>query len=413
MTIDSETLPPLLSKEEELDGENPWVKSKLILSAKFSELHKVTNSHLRSVMVCLTADELWVLKRCSEKPARFSLVRKHRLKDVEIALHCSLSNAMSVEVPHTLLRYVYQLENGGSIKVWLSNVAKCRENLDGDSSKELPKTNESHTSAEKRSRKSHVNGLLPRSVSVDVAHTRPSSLVVHRHTKSEDRNKLRAPTPELLCPPQPRNLLADFVREGKSLQDQSQEQEHLDSLQPLDLRRVASDRAIRRRQVLRAKDYPSYLKEKREGSSLGNSASTTDLEILQKRGITVNPETLLGSKEVEGEFLELTTSISPPSSPSPSEFSLDSRFHHTQIRRGRMKVSPRISRSVSTDTTPTSTPTALLERGSQTRLSLNDSSLHHNSATLPRSRNSLRLHDAGRESISGEKNISVLVCLLC
>ena len=176
---------------------------------------------------------------------------------------------------------------------------------------------------------------------------------------------------------------------------------------------MASDRAIRRRQVLRAKDYPSYLKEKREGSSLGNSASTTDLEILQKRGITVNPETLLGSKEVEGEFLELTTSISPPSSPSPSEFSLDSRFHHTQIRRGRMKVSPRISRSVSTDTTPTSTPTALLERGSQTRLSLNDSSLHHNSATLPRSRNSLRLHDAGRESISGEKNISVLVCLLC
>ena len=402
MTIDSETLPPLSSKEEELDGENPWAKSRLILSAKFSELHKETNSHLRSVMVCLTADELWVLKRCSEKPARFSRVRKHRLKDVEIAPHYSLSNAMSVEVPHTLLRYVYQLENGGSIKLWLSNVAKCRENLDSDSSKDLPKTNECHTSEEKKSQKRHVNGLLPRSVSVDVAHKPPSSPVVHRHTKSEDRNKLRAPTPELLCPPQPRNLLADFVREGQSLQDQSQEQEH--SLQPLDLRRVASDRVIRRRKVLRAKDYPSYLKEKREAPSLGNSASTTDLEILQKRGITVNPETLLRSRETD-EFQQLTTSISPPSSPSPSEF-LDSRFHHTQIRRGRMKISPRISRSVSAETT-TPTPTVPIERGFQTRLSLNDSSFQHNAATLPRSRKSLRLHGARRESTSGERKSCV------
>ena len=379
MTIDSETLPPLSPKEEESEEGNPLAKSKLILFARFSELHRETNSHLHSVRVCLTANELLVLKRSSDKSGRFSLVRKHRLEDVDITLHDSLSNAMSVDVPLTLLRYVYQLENGGNVKLWLSNVAKCREKLEAASARVMSKSDD----GEEKLREFAVSDFRPasssRSLSVDVTHksfSTPCTPVLHRHTKSEDRNGLKTPIPKILWPSQRPDFLTALNGEEKSLQDVYEDS----LLQSPDLRRVASDRAIRRREALRAKDYESYMKEKRENSSLGNSASTSDLESLQKSGIMVPPEDILGL-----EMQESITRFTPPPSPSPTEF-LENPFRHTQIRRGRMKFSPRINRSVSSHASPT--PTILIESYSQTRLSL-DSTLQVNSATLPRSKKSM------------------------
>lgn len=383
MTIDSETLPPLSSKEEELDEGNPLAKSKLILFAKFSELHGETSSYLHSVRVCLTANELWVLKRSSDKSGRFSLVRKHRLGDVDITLHDSVSNAMSVEVPLTLLRYVYQLENGGNIKLWLSNVAKCREKLEASRSEKI-RSEDCHASDEEKLREFAVNDFRPasssRSLSVDITHksfSTPCTPVLHRHTKSEGRNGLKIPIPKILWPSQRQDSTTPNGEE-KSFQDQDQYEDLL--LQSPDLRRVASDRAIRRREALRAKDYASYMKEKRDNLSFGNSASTSDLQSLQKSGITVPPEDVLG-REVQ----ESITRFTPPPSPSPTEF-LENPFRHTQIRRGRMKFSPRINRSVSSHASPT--PTVLIENYSQHRQSL-DSAMQANSATLPRIKKSM------------------------
>ena len=110
-----------------LEG-NAGSPSKAILSAEFSELKRDSGAFIHNVLLSLRPpSELTVLKKPSESSTEFShRVRSHDLSRVSVSLYSVVSNAMQVEVPGTVLGYVYQLSNGKPIQEWLVKLAQYK-----------------------------------------------------------------------------------------------------------------------------------------------------------------------------------------------------------------------------------------------------------------------------------------------
>ena len=324
-------MPPVSSGEG--TGADLPLKSKLLLSADFSELQKDTCKFVQLVKICLTATELVVLKRLSEKTARFSQVRKHPLKTVQFSPHELVSNAVVVEVPGTVLRYVYQLENGSDLKEWLAEVTKCRDNLQAGSSR--PESSKTKSCEIPRLHK--VNGLLSvYEERTQKAYSSPSSPIPRfiDYSATADRDlelssevSTRSTTPEIRSLSQ--NDTTGCCSDGALVEDSNRH-----SIAPAHRRngllarmtRAGSARSFRHRDA-RAKNQKIYQNSKGKQKL---RASVSEFPSLEKDGSTFE------------KFQQFVTSISPPPSPPPNEF-VHSPFRHIQIRgRGCMKYSPRI-----------------------------------------------------------------------
>ena len=147
------------SREDDQFDESFLSRSKYVLSAPFSELTEETFSFVDEVILCLSAEgELLVLKKTSEFPTKFSLVRKHDLRTSQIMEHPLLPDAMRVQAAGTVLVHVYQMVKDSTkttLKKWISKVGSCRAK-----------------SKDKRSARAHThsrngpkvakNGLLPK-----------------------------------------------------------------------------------------------------------------------------------------------------------------------------------------------------------------------------------------------------------
>ena len=338
MTIGSESLSPISSREG-TDEDLP-LKSKVVLSADFSELHKDSCKFVQSVKVCLTATELVVLKRSSEKAVKFSQVRKHPLKTLQLSPHEMVPSAVVVEIPGTVLRYVYQLENGSDLKEWLAEVAKCRESVQSSRP-------ESKTKSCEIPRLHKVNELLSvYGEETQRSYSSPSTPIPRfiDYTSTSNGDDLssgvstRSTTPEIRSLSQ--NDAAGCCTDGVLVEDsnrhsiapaatlpftsQSTVEQAQRSRLPPKMTRAGSVRSFRHRNV----------KEKNHDRRKGKQklrASVSDFPSLEKDGSTFE------------NLQQFVLSVSPPSSPPPSG-DFHSRFRHIQIRKGRTKFSPRIAK---------------------------------------------------------------------
>lgn len=135
MTIGCEkTLSSTSSSASEDFSENVLKNSKLLLTGSFTELKTNSFSESPTVQLYLTSNrELLVLKKTAEKPYKLSVVRRHNLKNTMFTQHPHIANAMQVEVPNTVLRYTYQLDNPESsvisLREWLAELARNKESL--------------------------------------------------------------------------------------------------------------------------------------------------------------------------------------------------------------------------------------------------------------------------------------------
>lgn len=147
------------SREDDQFDESLSSRSKYVLSAPFSELTEETFSFVDEVILCLSAEgELLVLKKASEVPTKFFLVRKHDLRTSQIMEHPLLPDAMRVQTAGTVLVHVYQMvkdSTKSTLKRWISKVSYCR-------AKSKDKRSARPNTHSRNGPKVAKNGLLPK-----------------------------------------------------------------------------------------------------------------------------------------------------------------------------------------------------------------------------------------------------------
>ena len=111
----------------------PSGKPKTLLSCKCTELKTTGLSVLHSVQLLLTSyREVLVFKRTGDKSHSQTVLRRHSAAEETFREHPILPNALLVEVPHTLLKYVYQLDKEKTVRQWLGKIATCRSEVLGN-----------------------------------------------------------------------------------------------------------------------------------------------------------------------------------------------------------------------------------------------------------------------------------------
>lgn len=375
MTIGCEkTLSSNLSSVGEDFSEKVLKNSKLLLTGTFTELKANSVTDSRSVELYLTSSgELLVLKKSTAKPYRLSLVRRHNLKNTMFSQHPRIANAMQAEVPNTVLRYVYQLENTGpteiSVREWLTELTKCPESssfpnplLKSESSESCNETTESAT---KDSRKGVINGLTlhvnaPTALKKPhwTSYTSPTSPVAHKRAPLLEEKKSGSTSVHERMDVQETSTIVssdcheahfindvtimtkDEVADEDSFVDLSKYHDELDVLNLTRERcgslRVQSPsthhsmmRSSSERFFSRGKSFKDT--KNRKNGLRKTSVSTSELSSLK------SPTEDFGSCALN----RLSQCVDPETAFSSS------KFHHMQIRKRKWKYSPRINRSSS------------------------------------------------------------------
>ena len=211
------------SREEDQFEESFSSRSKFILTAPFSELKEETFSFVDQVILCLTAEgELLVLKKTSEFPTRFSLVRKHDLRTSQIMEHPLLPDAMRVQAAGTVLVYVYQTVIGSSkstLKKWISKVSACRAK-----SKDKRSANAKANTHSRNGSKVAKNGFLPK---IGFGNKSKSTTTAEVRSRSSSHAYSSPSSPVV----QHRSILSvalvsnSHLSSGNSLQEEEEEEE--------------------------------------------------------------------------------------------------------------------------------------------------------------------------------------------
>lgn len=102
-------------------------KPKTLLSCKCTELKASGLSIIHSVQLLLTSYcDVLVLKK-GDRSRNQTVLRRHSVLTDSFQEHRILTTALLVEVPQTLLRYVYQFEKEKNLRQWLDRIAACRK----------------------------------------------------------------------------------------------------------------------------------------------------------------------------------------------------------------------------------------------------------------------------------------------
>ncbi len=380
MTIDSDTLPLLVGKGGNGSLFSVSSETKLILCTDFTELSRHTYACKHEVRLVLTPNEVIVLKKTSESPLQYSLLRKHPLKSVRASEleECLAADAMVFEVPDTVLCYVYQRAAEGAVmKEWLTAVHRCKDELlsleeeGGPRASEVPKS---------------INGchqppVCTNSCEREVAPKPPAfSRLFQRSfsTPGSRRRQTRRNGDMIPIPDAPDLSLASSYgssQEEGLTRHGSVHGQHLDDFEPSSiLNRAASDRELGRRKGIRSRKH--ILRKKTPSSSDVSSSGSQ-----RRRDDSSSPE----PDSSEGPERLFSRVPCPPSPPPPPSSDLQSPFRHTQIRRGHKMVSPRIIQGASVRPR-SSTPSSDQSPTSSNKYPRANStpSVGYHSATLPR-----------------------------
>lgn len=104
-------------------------KPKTVLTSKCTELKYSGLNIIHSVQLLLTSyREVLVLKK-GDKSRHETVLRRHSVLTDSFSEHHILPCALLVEVPHTLLRYVYQFEKEKTLKQWVDKISACRKEV--------------------------------------------------------------------------------------------------------------------------------------------------------------------------------------------------------------------------------------------------------------------------------------------
>ena len=102
-------------------------KPKTLLSCKCTELKADGLSIIHNVQLLLTSyREVLVIKK-GDKSRNQTVLRRHSVLTDYFMEHSILTSALQVQVPHTLLRYVYQFEKEKTLRQWLERIGTCRK----------------------------------------------------------------------------------------------------------------------------------------------------------------------------------------------------------------------------------------------------------------------------------------------
>jgi hypothetical protein len=105
---------------------SPLAKPKTLLSNKCTELKASGLSVIHSVQLLLTSyHEVLVLKK-GDKSRNQTVLRRHSVVSDSFKEHGILTTALLVEIPNTLLSYVYQFEKEKTLRQWLERISACR-----------------------------------------------------------------------------------------------------------------------------------------------------------------------------------------------------------------------------------------------------------------------------------------------
>ncbi len=325
----------------------------------------------------LTRNEVIVLKKSSENPSKFSVVRKHLLKSIRASEleECLAPNAIVFEVPGTVLCHVYQLQGveRANVKEWLTCVHRCKDELqpamEEASECDIPKPvngcvrpscSDSSCMTPKR-----PPGRLP-SLQLQRSFSTPNSPVSTRSLSHLRSDAIIEDTPE-----------SSLERHGSVDGGISQHEDGalpIANLEPSSsFNRASSDRALGRRKVIKARRQ--ILRQKTPSSS---DISTLEGPLHRQESSSPEPE--------DSESPESSRVATPP-----NRSDLQSPFRHTQIRRGHKMVSPRITRGGSVQPPRSSTPSEKYSRANSTP------SVVFHSSTLPRRKKSKDRADARLE----------------
>ena len=195
MTIGCEkTLPSSRSSAGEDFSEKVLKNSKLLLSGSFTELKANSFAESHSVELYLTTcGELLVLKKTREKPHGHSLVRRHNLKSTVFTQHPQIANAMQAEVPSTVLRYVYRLENPDStvvsVREWIAELQRNKDSVHLPAATHSQLNGECSSKAECCSRPKESTNYCPKGVVNGFTHAMATTL-----NKPNCSYKLTSPT---------------------------------------------------------------------------------------------------------------------------------------------------------------------------------------------------------------------------
>lgn len=102
-------------------------KPKTLLSCKCTELKAEGLSVVHTVQLLLTSYHEVLVIRKGDKSRNQTVLRRHSVLSDCFMEHGILTTAMQVQVPHTLLRYVYQFEKEKTLRQWLERIGTCRK----------------------------------------------------------------------------------------------------------------------------------------------------------------------------------------------------------------------------------------------------------------------------------------------
>lgn len=381
MTIDTDTLPPLIPKGNDglFSSVSSGTKLKPVLCTDSKELRQPTYACKEEVKLVLTRSEVIVLKKSSENSSQLSPLRKHPLRTVRASEleECLAANAIVFEVPGTVLCHVYQLEGSehAGVKEWLTNVHRCKDAL-------LSGSKDEASGSVERDAPKPVNGCL-RPAPTPTASLSSGSVDSSCDREREDEVEMETPPKQpafirrlslnmsamrrsLSTPSSPVISRDGLTRHGNADEGSSFQPEPSDRFN-----RSASDRVLGRRKGIRPR---KQILQKKTPSSPDVSVMDNQLH----RELSSSPE-----PEVFGRQAP---------SPPPSRSDLQSPFRHTQIRRGHKMFSPRINRGTSVQPR-SSTPTP--EKYSRAN---STPSVRYHSATLPRRNKSKEMTESCLQS---------------
>ena len=113
---------------EKAASSHPAGKPKTLLNCNCTELKRSSLTVSHSVQLLLTSyREILVLKRPGDKSHTQSVLRRHSIDTEVIREHPILPNALLVEIPHTMLSYVYQLDKEKTLRSWLDKIANFKK----------------------------------------------------------------------------------------------------------------------------------------------------------------------------------------------------------------------------------------------------------------------------------------------
>lgn len=326
-----------------LESENDtfFTSSKVLLSAPFSELRSESGTFIHSVQLCLTSDgEIIVLKKLTDKSQKFSFLRRHKICQTDFSMHSLLSNAMLVQVPYTVLTYIYQAngQSKTSTKDWLGEVTSWKMN--------------------KPKRKKSTSG----STSTTSERKQPDPSRMRSSTNSAGQSTSYEPTDESLhsysspthpVPPPSIKLSEDFIARSQYGPSPVSTPNKRGGAHGLETLERASSMLDTQAQLLNSRDHfetslnvvqmPNGLIKARSFQGRGSA----------KHHFMRSNSSMSGLDGIgQGRTEDLTSTPLPHTtlrtpSPTVGGSPFESRLRHTQIRNRKWKCSPRINRSSS------------------------------------------------------------------